>query len=114
MSTLDISTRPRPILEAFKSVGSAVALLGSVITSLVGWGVLSATQGDAVNGLLGAIPGLVALVTSLLAAFGVVKSSESKVTPLQDPRDNAGQELVPAPNIGGARRITGYGPPLDV
>lgn len=111
---IDMRTRPRPILDAFKSVGSAVALLGSIITSLVGWGVLSATQGDAVNGLLGAIPGLIALATSLLAAFGVVKSSEGKVTPLQDPRNNAGQQLVPAPNLGDVRRVTGYGPPLDV
>lgn len=94
MSTLDIRSRPRPILEAFKSVGSAVALIGSIVTSLVGWGVLSATQGDAVNGLLGAIPGVVALATSLLAAFGVVKSSEGKVTPVEDPRNNAGQKLV--------------------
>lgn len=114
MSTLDTRNRPRPILEAFKSVGAAVALLGSIITSLVGWGVLSATQGDAVNGLLGAIPGLVALVTSLLAAFGVVKSSESKVTPLQDPRNDAGQQLVPEWKGGEVRRVSGPVPPPDL
>jgi hypothetical protein len=91
---IDIRERPRPILEAFKSVGSAVALIGSIVTSLVGWGVLSATQGDAVNGLLGAIPGVIALVTALLSAFGVVKSAEPKVTPIEDPRNNAGQPLV--------------------
>ncbi|CAL9607984.1 hypothetical protein SUDANB95_05531 [Actinosynnema sp. ALI-1.44] len=89
--------RPRPILDAFKSVGSAVALLGSVVTALVGWGVLSAAQGDAVAGLLGAIPGVVTLVTALLAAFGVVRKSEGQVTPLSDPRDNDGTELVPIP-----------------
>jgi hypothetical protein len=94
MSTVDIRTRPRPILEAFKSVGSAVALIGSIVTSLVGWGIISATQGDAVNGLLGAIPGVVALVTSLLSAFGVVKSAEPKVTPVSDPVDNSGRPLV--------------------
>lgn len=96
MSTIDISARPRPILEAFKSVGSAVAFIGSVATSLVGWGVLSAAQGDAVNGLLGAIPGLVALATSLLAAFGVVRKAEPKVTPVESPRDDSGNELKPA------------------
>lgn len=94
MSTIDIRTRPRPIMDAFKSVGTAVAFIGSVVTSLVGWGVLSATQGDAVNGLLGAIPGAVGLVTALLSAFGVVKSAEPKVTPVDDPRNNAGQPLV--------------------
>lgn len=106
MSTVDISTRPRPILEAFKSVGSAIALIGSIVTSLVGWGVLSATQGDAVNGLLGAIPGIVALVTALLSAFGVVKKSEPQVTPVRDPRNNANQVLVVAPHEGGVHRVT--------
>jgi hypothetical protein len=94
MSTVDIRTRPRPILDAFKSVGSAIALLGSIVTSLVGWGVISAAQGDAVNGLLGAIPGVVGLVVALLTAFGVVKKAEPKVTPLSSPRNNAGQPLV--------------------
>src|SRR5687768_4722394 len=94
MSTIDIRRRPRPILDAFKSVGSAIAFAGSVVTSLVGWGVLSATQGDAVNGLLGAIPGAVALVTALLSAFGVAKAAEPKVTPVEDPMNNAGQPLV--------------------
>lgn len=99
MTAPDITTRPRPILDAFKSVGSAVALIGSILTSLVGWGVISATQGDAVNGLLGAIPGAVALVTSLLAAFGVVKSAEPKVTPLSDPRNNLGETLTATNNV---------------
>jgi hypothetical protein len=95
MSTLDIRTRPRPIREAFRSVGSAIALVGSIVTSLVGWGVISATQGDAVHGLLGAIPGVVALVTALLSAFGVVQKAEPQVTPLSDPRNNRGEQLAP-------------------
>lgn len=87
--------RPVPIRDAFKSVGSTIALLGSVATGLVGWGVLSVAQGDALSGLLGAVPGLVTLVTALLAAFGVVRASEPAVTPLADPRDNLGRELTP-------------------
>lgn len=96
MTNLDIEIRPRPILDAFKSVGTAVTLLGSVVTSLVGWGVLTQVQGDATTGLLGAIPGVVTLVTSLLAAFGVVRKAEPRVTPLTDPRDDRGAALVPA------------------
>jgi hypothetical protein len=94
-----IVDRPRPILDAFKTVGSAVALLGSVATALVGWGVLTATQGDAVTGLLGAIPGIVTLVTALLAAFGVVRKAEPAVTPVADPAvevDGALVALIPA------------------
>lgn len=80
-----LNDRPRPILEAFKSVGSAVAFLSSVITAAVGWGVLTAAQGDASVALLGAIPGAVALVGALLTAFGVVKRAEPQVTPNSDP-----------------------------
>lgn len=89
------STRPRPIRDAFRTVGSAVALLGSVATSLVGWGVLTATEGDAVTALLGAIPGVVTLVTTVLVAFGVVSRSEPLVTPVSDPRTDDGTPLVP-------------------
>lgn len=93
MPALDINNRPRPILEAFRSVASAVALLGSVATALVGWGVITAAQGDAVVGLLGAIPGFVTLATALLAAFGVVKVAEPQVTPNSDPVDVLGRPL---------------------
>lgn len=89
-----LNTRPRPVLDAFKSVGSAVALLGSVATALIGWGVLSTAQGDALSGLLGAIPGIVTLVTALLAAFGVVRVAEPQVTPVADPAIVVDGELV--------------------
>ena len=91
-----LSTRPRPILDAFKSVGSAVALAGSVVTSAVGWGIFTAQEGNALTGLIGAIPGAVALVTAVLAAFGVVKASEPLVTPVASPHDNSGNVLTPA------------------
>lgn len=80
-----LNDRPRPILDAFKSVGTAVALLSSVATSLVGWGVLSTAQGDATVALLGAIPGVVTLVGALLTAFGVLRRAEPQVTPNSDP-----------------------------
>lgn len=93
--TSPLETRPRPIRDAFKSVGAAVALLGSVATSLVGWGVLTAAEGDAVSGLLGTLPGVVTAVTVLLAAFGVTRRAEPQVTPMRDPRDHDGTPLVP-------------------
>lgn len=95
MPELDLSDRPRPIMDAFRTVGSAVALLGSVVTALVGWGVLTVAQGDALSGLIGAVPGAVTLVTALLAAFGVVRASEPAVTPLSSPMDALGRELKP-------------------
>lgn len=95
MPNINLADRPRPIRDAFKSVGSAVALLGSVATALVGWGVLSTVQGDAINGLLGAVPGVVTLATALLASFGVVKVAEPQVTPVVDPVDGYGRPLTP-------------------
>jgi hypothetical protein len=80
-----LDTRPRPLIDAFRSVGSTVALLSSVATALVGWGVMSAAQGDASVALLGAVPGVVTLVGALLTAFGVISSAEGQVTPVSDP-----------------------------
>jgi hypothetical protein len=83
--TAPLDARPRPLVEAFRSVGSAVALISSVATALVGWGVMSAAQGDATVALLGAVPGVVTLVGSLLTAFGVISRAEPAVTPISDP-----------------------------
>ena len=77
--------RPRPIAEAFKSVGSAVALVGSVIVTLVSYGLLTPEQGNALGDLAAAVPGLVTLVTVALAAFGVVRRAEPQTTPVVDP-----------------------------
>jgi len=86
----------RPILDAFRSVGTTVTLLGSVATAAVGWGVLTAAEGDAVAGLLGLIPGAVTAATGLLTAFGVLGTAERQTTPVADPRDNDGNQLVPS------------------
>lgn len=75
----------RPIKEAFRSVGSTLALLGSVVTGLVGWGVLTGVEGDAITGLLGVIPGVVTAVTVLGTAFGVLRKAEPQTTPTADP-----------------------------
>lgn len=98
--------RPEPIRDAFKSVGTAIAFAGSVVGSIVGWGLLTEAQGDAVTGLLGAIPGVVALVTHVLTAFGVINAAEPKVTPNEDPRDGAGRKLVAArPETEAEKRV---------
>ena len=101
--SLSLSDRPTPLRDAFRSVGALVALLGSVATALVGWGVLSVAQADAVSGLLGAIPGVVTLVTALLAAFGVVKVGEPQVTPVDSPAMVVEGSLVPAALVPASR-----------
>ncbi|MER5262241.1 hypothetical protein ABTZ99_09200 [Actinosynnema sp. NPDC002837] len=78
-------SRPRPLRVA----GSIVGGLTALITGLVGSGLLTTGQGDALTGLISA-------VLVLLGTFGVVVSTEHRVTPLIDPRDTDGRALTPA------------------
>ncbi len=91
----DYSSRPRPIKAAADQLTKMFGLAGSIITALVGWGILTAVQGDAVDGLLGAIPGVITAITTALTAFGIVKTAEPLVTPISDPRNEAGVPLSP-------------------
>lgn len=84
-----------PIRDAATAVTRVVGLIGSVLTALVGYGILQAVQGDAVIALLGAIPGLITQVTTVLAVFGLVRRAEPDVTPLADPRNADGEPLYP-------------------
>lgn len=90
----DFSNRPRPIKAVAGKLSKLIGVAGALVTALVGWGVVTATQGDAVTGLLGTIPGVVTAVTTALAAFGIVKRSEPLVTPMSDPRTDTGSPLM--------------------
>jgi hypothetical protein len=90
----DYSNRPRPVKEAASRLSKLLGVAGAFVTALVGWGVVTASQGDAVTGLLGAIPGIVTAVTTVLTAFGIVRQAEPLVTPTSDPRSAAGAQLV--------------------
>jgi hypothetical protein len=67
--------------------GSIVGGLTAVINGLVGSGLFTTAQGNATTGVISA-------VLTLLAAFGIVISTERKVTPLTDPRDQSGRPLT--------------------
>ncbi len=99
---IELEARPRPLLDAASVTSRVVGTVGTLVAMLVGWGVVSLAQQDAVDGLLGAIPGLVTLVTTVLAAFGVVRRGEPLVTPLSDPRDAKLRTLV---TLGPAGRV---------
>jgi hypothetical protein len=91
---VDLETRPQPVREAASAVSRVTGLFGSVLTALVGIGILTAVQGDALVALLGAIPGLITLATTVLAVFGVVRRAEPDVTPVADPRNRDGVPLI--------------------
>lgn len=82
--TLLLDPRPRPL----RTVASWVGLITALVSGLVGSGLLTAGQGDAIGGIVTA-------VLTLLAAFGVALAGERRVTPTVDPRDDAGRPLTP-------------------
>lgn len=83
-----LPVRPTPIREAFKSVGAAIAVVGTIVTTLVTLGVFTAAQGTAVEGLVGVVPVVLELVVIVLVAFGVVKRAEPQTTPRSDPAES--------------------------
>ncbi|NKE55447.1 hypothetical protein FXN61_00835 [Lentzea sp. PSKA42] len=79
-----LDPRPRPL----RTVASWVGLITALVSGLVGSGLITTGQGDAISGLVTA-------VLALLGAFGVALVGERKVTPTFDPRDDAGRALRP-------------------
>jgi hypothetical protein len=96
--------RPTPLRDAASKVVKGVGVAVSFVTALVGFGVITAVQGDAVSGLLGLIPGAVTQIGMVLAAFNVASRAEPQVTPVADPRDNDGNHLAATGAQPGVRR----------
>lgn len=90
--------RPTPLDDAASSVAKTVGTLSALVTALAGAGIalISADQASAVTALLGAVPGVVALVGTVLAAFRVRDVAKPEVTPVEDPRADDGTPLVRA------------------
>ncbi|WP_237048124.1 hypothetical protein [Lentzea guizhouensis] len=76
--------RPRPL----RAVATWVGLIAALVSWLVGSGLLTTGQADAITGTVSA-------VLALLGAFGVALAGEKRVTPTSDPRDDAGRTLTP-------------------
>lgn len=100
---VELVERPRPLAEAARDLSWWLGLSSFLVVGGGSFGLITAQQGDALTGLLGAIPGAVAAVLSVLSAFGVVRRGEPAVTPLSDPRDAQLRALVPL-NHGGHSR----------
>lgn len=80
-----LTQRPTPIRDAFKSVGAAIAVVGTLVNTLVSLGVITAAQGTAVENFVAIVPAVLELGVFVLVAFGVVRRAEPQVTPLSDP-----------------------------
>lgn len=92
------SLRPTPLDDAASKVARTVGTLSALVTALAGAGIalLSVEQASAVTALLGAVPGVVALVGTVLASFRVRDIAKPDVTPVEDPRAADGTPLVRA------------------
>lgn len=90
--------RPTPLDDAASRTARVVGTLSALVTALAGVGiaVLSAEQASALTAVLGAIPGVVALVGTAFAAFRVRDIAKPEVTPVEDPRADDGTPLIKA------------------
>lgn len=97
-----------PLREVAAKVGVAWASIAGVVGALVSFGILNAAQGNAITAAGSAlspvleslgvvIGGVVPLVGAVIASFHTAKSGENHVTPVDSPRDNDGNALIPAP-----------------
>lgn len=89
-------TRPAPLRDVAAGVARWTAILAGLVTSAVGWGLLTSQTGDALTGLLGLIPGLVTAVAVAVAALRTAVKGEDVVTPVSDPMTTDGTRLVPS------------------
>jgi hypothetical protein len=89
------TTDRNPLRTVAKNVSIVVGMISTFVTSAVGFGVVTAVQGNALIGLFGILPGLLTAVGTALAAFTTAQAGEQHVTPLVDPRNDAGVRLVP-------------------
>lgn len=89
-----VIARPTPLRDAAKSIGTIIGIIGGLVATATTYGILSGVQGGAINALLAAIPGVIGLVTALLASFGIVTKAEPLVTPTSSPMDDNGNRLV--------------------
>lgn len=106
--------RPNPIRDAILAVAPAVSALLGVVTFLVQYGILTPSQGEALNDagqlvvssaspLASIVSALFVAFTGVAASFAVGKVAKTKVTPVEDPRDNHSRPLT----AGVAGRVEG-------
>jgi hypothetical protein len=97
-------SRPEPVRNAALTAASLTSVVGLVLTVLVLTHVLT-PDGSAVLGpaLASAVPTIVGAVSAVVAAL----RARLKVTPLSDPRNAAGEQLLAQPllNLGPSRRL---------
>lgn len=102
----DTTARPNPLREAASKVGTAWSAAAGVVSALVAFGALTAAQGTAITAVGEAAPttivalgtviaGITPLISGVIASFRTASAGREQVTPVVDPRDDAGRALTP-------------------
>ncbi|ATE56134.1 MULTISPECIES: hypothetical protein [Actinosynnema] len=89
-----------PLRGIGKRLAATLTVLGGTVGALATVGAITAEQDSAVRALLAAVAALLPAVTAALTAFGVVRAGEEVVTPVADPRDDAGRALKAVTPLG--------------
>jgi len=84
--------RPQPLLTR----AHVVAAISGLITALVMFGILPAALGDELKSQIEVIAGAIATLVSVVPPIVHALVSRGVVTPTSSPKDDAGNDLVPA------------------
>jgi hypothetical protein len=97
MTTTIDTPRPEPLKDLVAAVSATNGAVMGILTALVSGGLITIHTSNILNGLYGLIPGALAVLATILGAHALATVGREEVTPLSDPRNNAGQHLFPAP-----------------
>lgn len=92
MANHSATSRPEPLLTR----AGVVSVIGGLVSLLVTLGLFSSDLGNEVNGYVETIVGAVFTIISVAGPLVHAIASRGVVTPLADPVDAAGNQLVPA------------------
>jgi hypothetical protein len=95
MTTMTTPRRPQPLRDIALDVSTSRGIWMGVITTLVSAGAIGLSTSNALCSLLSLMPGVLALLATILGAHGVADAGESKVTPVSDPMTVVDGRLVP-------------------
>jgi hypothetical protein len=97
--TIPVPDRPQPLQTVAADAVRVQGLWVGLSTALVSAGLVSYAANNLITALFGLIPGVLALVGTMLGARAVAINGTPLVTPVSDPQDHLGRPLLPAPPV---------------
>jgi hypothetical protein len=84
-----------PVADAASMSAKVWGTIAALVAALAGVGVISVDQNTTLQAVIVGAGALVSAVSTALAAFKVRNVAEPLVTPLVEPRDDRGNQLIP-------------------